>query len=119
MLIDPETLTAASDDDLDALRAAVLTEMERRAVIATAEADALDAAARYEQAIEATAPQEYHAGMVIGPGQRVIEDGDEYRNTSGAWLSVPPSAYRLGYELTIPPDPAAGLTSVQSGESVA
>ena len=63
-------LTTYTDDDLDVLRVAVLTEQERRQRIATALAlvwaDLTDR---------------------VGPGKRVIwTDGNIYRNTSRAWL---------------------------------
>lgn len=115
----PDELRALTDEDLQALLGEVYAEVQRRQTLVTAESDARDAAERYERAVTDDEALEWAEGMVIGPGQRVIEDGDEYRNVSGAWLSVPPSAYRMGYQLTTPPDPDADdVAPFAAGEAV-
>lgn len=108
-------LTELSDDDLDNLRVEVLIEQERRQTLATGPAQADDLAKRYAEAVEGQPARDYEPGMVIGPGELVTENGIEYRNTSGAFLSVPPSAYPLGYERTETPDDVAPF---KAGETV-
>ena len=85
-------LTIYTDDDLDALRIAVLTEQERRRTIATAPAQSAALADAYAAATSVEPAADWAALIAstdrIGPGQRVILDGIEYRNRSGAWLPI-------------------------------
>lgn len=110
-------LTQYTDDDLDALRRAVIIETERRALIATAEQQAQQLAAQYAEAVADEPALDWAEGTVVGPGRTIVEDGIEYRNTSGAWLSVPPSAYPLGYQMTSPPD-IDDVPAFKAGEAV-
>lgn len=110
-------LTTYSDDDLDQLRRDVIIEIERRALIRTAEATAAQLAAQYAEAVHDEPAIGWEPGLVVGPGRTVTEDGVEYRNTSGAWLSVPPSAYPLGYQMTTPPD-TEEVPAFKAGEQV-
>lgn len=112
-LTNTETWT---DDDLDALRVAVLREQERRWTLRTAPERVAQEAERYAEAVAAEPTVEWGEGTVIGPGQTVTEDGVEWRNTSGAWLSVPPSAYPLGYQRT--KAPAEPVPEFKAGEQV-
>lgn len=97
-----------TDDDLDSLRIAVLTEQERRWTLRTGRERFAQEAERFAEAVATEPPIDWIEGTVIGPGQTVTEDGVEWRNTSGAWLSVPPSTYPLGYQRTkAPADPVA------------
>lgn len=101
--LDPD-LKALSDDDLDRLIADAYAEQARRRVIAEAQTRAEQVAADYAAATEGAPPLTWEPGTVVGPGRTVVEAGDEYVNISGAWLSVPPSQYRLGYRLATAPD---------------
>ena len=108
-------LNDLSDDELDQLRRQVLIERERRQTLASAPAQADDLARRYEEAVKDQPAKEYEPGMVIGPGELVTENGIEYKNTPGALLPVPPSAYPLGYARTETPDDVAPF---KAGETV-
>ena len=81
-----------TDADLDALRIAVLTEQERRRTIATAPTQAETLATAYTAAIADQPADDWDAITAatdrVGPGQRVVVAGVEYRNKSGAWLPV-------------------------------
>lgn len=111
------TLTDASwsDADLDALRVAVLTEQERRARIANAPSQAQQIADQYAQAVKGQPAKAWKTGTVVGPGEKVTEGGQEYRNVSGAWLSASPSQYPMGYQLTTAP---TGAAAWKAGEAV-
>ena len=113
-------LTTLTDEDLDALRVDVLTEQDRRRIIAEAHARADQLAQQYETIMEA-APATPWADLTdrVGPGQRIVwEDGETYRNISRAWLptTATPATYPQGYtQLTgLPPDVAPWTV----GESV-
>ena len=109
-------LTTYTDDDLDALLVAVLTERERRQRIATAPALVESLTEQYEAAT-ADAPVIPWADLAdrVGPGQRIVwTDGNTYRNTSRAWLNIndTPETYPQGYaqETGLPPDVASWET---------
>ena len=94
-------LTTCTDTDLDALRVQVLTEQERRRLIADAPAQQKTMAAQYAAAVAAAAPTPW-ASLTdrVGPGQRVIwTDGQTWRNTSGAWLptTATPATWPQGW----------------------
>lgn len=84
--------TIYTDDDLDALRIAVLTEQERRVTIASTPAQSAALADAYAAAIADQPADDWDTITAstdrVGPGQRVILDGIEYRNRSGAWLPI-------------------------------
>lgn len=103
-------LKTLSDAELDQLRRDAEAEIFRRYQVSTAAERAAEVIAGYEDAVKDEPARDYTEGLVIGPGERVIEDGTEWRNTSGAWLSVPPSAYPLGYQRTEAPSEAAPWT---------
>jgi len=96
-------LTLLSIDELVQLREAILQEENRRWKLETAKARAEQIATEYEEAVAAEPTQEYVTGMVIGPGRKVRENGEEWINVSKAWLSAPPSVYPIGYRRTGPP----------------
>ena len=102
-------LTLYTDPDLDALRVQVLTEQERRRLVADAPAQQKAVADKYAAAVAAAAPTPW-ASLTdrVGPGQRVIwTDGNAWRNTSGAWLptTATPTAWPQGWaqETGLPP----------------
>lgn len=98
-------LVILTDEELDTLAQAISAERERRSVeIADTEFRQMIFDQAAEQAAAAPA-MEFYPGLVVAPNGLVIEDGVEYRNVSGAWLSVPPSQYRMGYRRTTAPDP--------------
>ena len=84
--------TEHTDDDLDALRIAVLTEQERRQLIATAADTVAALSERYADATSDQSAEDWDALTArtdrVGPGQRVTLAGIEYRNKSGAWLPI-------------------------------
>lgn len=94
-------ITPLTDAELDQLRVTVLTEQERRRVVATGQQTAADLASRYEQAVAATDPLPWASVPdAIGPGVAVIfTDGQRWRNKSGAWLpkTASPATYPLGW----------------------
>lgn len=110
-----KNIRSATRDDLNVLQEAVNAERVRRDVVASAREEARDAAERYAEAVADESATEYETGQVIGPGEKVIENGIEVVNTSKAWLSVGPADYPLGYERTETPEDVAPF---QPGESV-
>lgn len=113
-------LTTMTDDDLDTLRVQVLTEQERRRLIADAPAQQATVAAQYAAAVATAAPTPF-ASLTdrVGPGQRVIwTDGNTWRNTSGAWLptSATPATWPQGWaqETGLPPT----VTAWAAGQAV-
>ena len=94
-------LSTYTDPDLDALRVQVLTEQERRRLIADAPAQQKTMAAQYAAAVAAAAPSPWVSLTDrVGPGQRVIwTDGNTWRNTSGAWLptTATPATWPQGW----------------------
>ena len=112
-------LTTLTDEDLDALRVAVLTEQERRHLIADAPAQQKAVADRYAAAVAAAAPTPWASlGDRVGPGQRVIWNGNTWRNTSGAWLptTATPATWPQGWaqETGLPPT----ITAWAAGQAV-
>lgn len=106
---------AWSDDDLTGLLEAIRAEQQRRWTLDHAEAQAEKIAGEYADAATTEPALEWETGTVVGPGRTVVEVGVEYRNTSGAWLSVPPSAYPLGYQRT---EPVLDAPAFKAGETV-
>lgn len=109
-LTDRETWT---DDDLDRLRAAVLTEQERRYTLAAAPAQAEQAAVRYHAAVEAALPplaegehrpwaqptgahDAYPRGAVVAHGGRVWES----RHPANVWAPGSTGAAALWKDVT-------------------
>lgn len=94
-------LSTYTDPDLDALRVQVLTEQERRRLLADAPAQQKTMAAQYAAAVAAAAPSPWVSLTDrVGPGQRVIwTDGNTWRNTSGAWLptTATPATWPQGW----------------------
>lgn len=99
----PVDLMGMTDPDLGALYRDVRVELERRETLASAKARMEELAREYETAVEGEPARTWAPGTVVGPGQKVVEGGKEYVNTSGAWLSASPSQYPLGYRLSTPP----------------
>lgn len=115
--MDLSTYTA---DDLDALRVSVLTEQERRRLIASAPALVASVTAQYAEATKATPPTPW-ASLTdrVAPGQRVVwTDGQTWRNTSGAWLptTATPATWPQGWAQETGLPPAIGAWA--SGQAV-
>ena len=112
--------TNYNDEELDALRVAVLTEQERRRTLADAPARQKEVADRYAAAIATAAPTPWASlGDRVGPGQRVVwTDGNTWRNTSGAWLptTATPATWPQGWaqETGLPPT----VTAWAAGQAV-
>ncbi|TFI01624.1 carbohydrate-binding protein [Micrococcus lylae] len=91
-LTDTETWT---DDDLDALRVAVLTEQERRYVLATAEARAEQTARQYRDAVEAALPPlaegEHRAWFQLTGGHDAYPRGAVVAHGGKVWESEHPA----------------------------
>ena len=111
-------LTTYTDDDLNALRVAVLTEQERRRLLTDAPALVEQIAAQYAAATTDEPPCPYAAPTgahdAYGPGRKIVwTDGHTYRNDSGQWLSHSPEEYPRGWTcLDCPepePDPDTGV----------
>lgn len=111
-------LRALSDEGVATVVSAAYQEQRRRRVIAEAPARAEQAAADYAAATADEPALTWAPGIVVGPGRTVVEDGDEYINISGAWLSVPPSQYRMGYRLATEP-PADDVEAWAPGQTIA
>ena len=89
-----------TDDDLDQLRRDVLTEQERRANLEAIPEQVAQMNATYEASQEDSAAVPFdpvpHFGH--GPGTTVLwDDDEEWKNISGAWLTVSPADYPLGW----------------------
>ena len=96
-----DDLTTMTDVDLDALRVRVLTEQERRRLLADAPAQSKALGDKYAAAVAAAAPIPWASVPdAIGPGTSIIwTDGNTWRNKSGAWLpkTASPATYPLGW----------------------
>lgn len=103
MQLDLDNLKDLDTEVLESALAAVKAEIDRRIARETIPQQVEDLTQQYEAVVSDLPSREWVDGMVIGPGERVVEDGVEYQNVSGAWLSVPPSAYILGYRSTSVP----------------
>ena len=90
-------LTTVPLGELETAYDNIRKEIDRRLGLEALRQQAERLAHRYEAAVEGKPAKVWQEGMVIGPGERVVEDGVEYTNRSGAWLSVPPSKFILGY----------------------
>lgn len=114
-MADATNFTALTDEGLADLYSSLLREIERRRVIADAQARQAEIARAYQEAISSTPPKDLadlDEGAVIGPGERITIDGTEWTNSSGAFLSphtAGPTAYPQGWQRTgaSAPDPAA------------
>ena len=99
-LTDRDTWT---DDDLNKLRIAVLTEQETRALLANAPSQIEALASRVEQHNQDQPPTPWDELVMVdrvAPGQRVIwTDGNIWRNASRAYLPITatPATYPLGW----------------------
>ena len=111
-------LTTLTSDDLEMLGVLVAAEQQRRRVLIHAEAQAAKLAAEYEQAAADLPPAET-IPAAIGPGRRIMWQGEVWRNTSGGWLNsnALPDTFLQGWaqETGLPPDVAVW----QPGEALA
>lgn len=106
MELNLEDLAAVPSSDLELVYAVVSREIDRRLSLDVLQQQATVLAEKYEMAIEGKPSVEYTPGTVVGPGQKVTQDGIEYKNVSKAWLSASPAEYPLGYRrMTAPAEP--------------
>lgn len=106
--------TALTDEGLADIYSGLLREIERRRVLADAQARQAEIARAYQDAIASAPPKDIAAlpqGAVVGPGERITIDGTEWTNSSGAFLSphtAGPAQYPQGWQRTgvSAPDPA-------------
>lgn len=100
-------LTTLTDEELDGLRVAVLTEQERRRTLADAPAQAVALADRYAAAIGRQDGDPYQpvtgAHDAYPKGSIVIQSGDYYRAT--AWASHAPDTTGAPWERVWPDGP--------------
>lgn len=89
--------------ELEQMRVTLAQEQERRRIIADAPVLVEQIAQQFSTAVKDQPAKAFAAGTVVGPGQKVTEGGTEYVNVSGAFLSVSPSQYPMGYQLTKAP----------------
>lgn len=107
-------LTVLTDEGLADLYSALLREIERRRVLADAQARQAEIARAYQDAVASAPPKNFATlaeGAVFGPGERIIIDGVEWINSSGTFLSpftAGPAQYPQGWQRTgaSAPDPA-------------
>ena len=128
-LTDAETW---ADDDLDALRVAVLREQERRYVLATAEARAEQTAQQYHAAVEAALPplaegehrawkQPLGAHDAYPRGAVVAHDGKIWESLHPANAWAPGTDTRLWKDVTAAPpapEPVPTGPEFKAGEAV-
>ena len=114
--MDEAQVRGLDDAALEDLRRLVSIEMERRRALAWAKVEAERVASEYAAAVAGLPPTplaEVSQAGVVGPGERIVdEQGVEWENTSGAWLSphvAGPVAYPLGWARSgeSAPDPQA------------
>ena len=110
-----EEIRALDEGALEELRRLVSIEVERRRALTWARGEAERVASEYADAVAglpSTPLAEVSVTGVVGPGERITdEQGVEWENTSGAWLSphvAGPVAYPLGWSRSgeSAPDPA-------------
>ena len=117
-------LVDMNDAALMELHTAVLREIDRRRVLAEAQARQAEIAAQYAAAVANEPARDIASlpeGAVIGPGGRVTVNGVEYVNTSGAFLcprAAGPDRYPQGWKQTTPP-PAGTAPAWAAGTTYA
>lgn len=100
-------LATFTEDELIKLSQAIDAEYSRRRTLASAKEQMESLAQEYAEAVKDSPAEEFAPGKVIGPGERILVKGIEYVNTSGAFLSVSPDDYPLGFQLADAPEPEA------------
>lgn len=83
-------LQGLSDTELADLYQDVMLEFARRDAVASAQAAAVQAAADYAEAVKrepAKDVSKLELSATIGPGERVLVAGVEWKNVSGQWVS--------------------------------
>ncbi|MEX3609776.1 carbohydrate-binding protein [Rothia sp. LK2588] len=96
-------LTTYATDELVELSRSIEAEYQRRRIIETAKEQQEKIAEQYAEAVKAEPAKEFAPGFVVGPGEKLIHGGKEYVNVSGAFLSVSPEDYPLGFQLAEAP----------------
>lgn len=101
-----EDVAAYSYDELFELYHRVKAELDRKRLVREAEMQLKDLTERYKSAISdvpAKDIKDLPQGSAIGPGGKLIIDGVEWTNSSGAFLSphtAGPSQYPQGWQRT-------------------
>lgn len=106
---------ALSYEDLFNLYHLVKAELEKKRLVRGAEMQLKDLTERYKAAVSDDPAKKLDSmakGETVGPGQKLIIDGVEWTNSSGAFLSphtAGPSQYPQGWQRTgaSTPNPAA------------
>lgn len=106
---------ALSYEDLFNLYHLVKAELEKKRLVREAEMQLKDLTERYKAAVSDDPAKKLGSmakGETVGPGQKLIIDGVEWTNSSGAFLSphtAGPSQYPQGWQRTgaSTPNPAA------------
>ena len=106
---------ALSYEDLFNLYHLVKAELEKKRLVREAEMQLKDLTERYKAAVSDDPAKKLDSmakGETVGPGQKLIIDGVEWTNSSGAFLSphtAGPSQYPQGWQRTgaSTPNPAA------------
>lgn len=89
-MLEDVKLQGLSDTELADLYQNVMLEFARRDAVASAQAAAVKAAEDYAEAVKrepAKDVSKMDLAATIGPGERVLVDGDAWKNVSGQWLS--------------------------------
>ena len=84
------TLQGLSDGDLMALYQSVMVEFARRDALKASHEAAVKAAQDFAEAVRdetAKDVSKMDLSATVGPGERVLVDGDAWKNVSGQWLS--------------------------------
>ncbi len=106
MNIDTNALDGLPLADLEAAYEKLSAAIDKKLSLSALQQQAESIATRYEEAVVGRPSRDWVPGLVVGPGEKVVEGGVEYRNVSHAWLSASPSQYPLGYARTVePPGP--------------
>ena len=90
MKVEDVNLALLSDAELSTLYGDVMQELARRDAIRVSLESARRAAADYEAAVKRSPAKDFKdlaLDALIGPGERIMLNGVEYKNVSGQWLS--------------------------------
>ena len=89
-LLSDVTLQGLSDGELNGLYQSVMVEFARRDALRASREAAVKAAQDFAEAVKdepAKDVSKMDLSATVGPGERVLVDGDAWKNVSGQWLS--------------------------------
>lgn len=118
----PDLKTVSKEELIEAM-SAIGDELDRRALVKAAESQAKQLIEQVEAAMASESARELGEvpeGTTIAPGGRLVIDGVEWMNQSGAWLSphtAGPEQYPMGWKLATPPA-AESVPVWKPGEAV-